>query len=421
MPLPHRVFLYGQSVSVLGDGLAVLAVPLLVLRLTHDPLAAGLAAAPRGIGHLLVGLPAGPIVDRLDPWAVLIASDVVRAGVFTALPLLAWAAAARLWIVLALAFLAGAATVFFDAALAVAVKDLFPGAGLLRANSLLETAAQISQVAGPALVGVLAAAVGVETALLVNAASFAISLASLAAVARHRPAARAVPAARADPFGVPRVRRGTGRALAAEFAEGVRFVTGFRPLLVLTVVQTLVNLCLAVDTLIVYFAQVTLRLPPPLVGAVLAAGGLGGVTGAMAAPRIAARAGPLPVIAAAVAVVAATLPVMAAVTAWWALAAVNAVQLGAVTLAGVVNRSARQAWVPRHLMGRVTTVVRSLFLAATPLGAAVAGAVAGASGGDPRSAFLGAGLLTAAVIAAGWFGFLRRCAAGLTPEGAGSP
>ncbi|MFC6885726.1 MFS transporter, partial [Actinomadura yumaensis] len=258
--LPARVFLAGQAVSALGDGLALLAVPLLVLRLTHDPLAAGLAAAPRGIGYLLAGVPAGPVADRLSPWTTLIASDAVRTAVFVALPVLAWCGGARLWLVLALAFLSGAATVFFDAALAVAVKDLFPGPGLLRANSALEAAAQASQVAGPALVGVLAAAVGPEPALLLNAATYAVSLASLAAVARRRPAARP---ARAD---------GPVRA----FGEGVRFVLAFRPLLVLTALQTMVNLCLAVDTLIVFLARVTLGLSPAAAGAAVAAAGLGG-------------------------------------------------------------------------------------------------------------------------------------------------
>lgn len=390
-----RVFLAGQAVSALGDGLALLAVPLLVLRLTNDPLAAGLAAAPRGIGYLLAGVPAGPVADRLSPWTTLIASDAVRTAVFVALPVLAWCGGARLWLVLALAFLSGAATVFFDAALAVAVKDLFPGPGLLRANSVLEAAAQASQVAGPALVGVLAAAVGPEPALLLNAATYAVSLASLAAVARRRPAARPARPARANgPVGA--------------FAEGIRFVLAFRPLLVLTVLQTMINLCLAVDTLIVFLARVTLGLSPAAVGAVVAAGGLGGLGGALAAPALAARLGPLRTLSAAIGAVAASLAAMGLATAWWALLAANAAQMWAVTVASVVNRATRQAWIPRALMGRVTTAVRAVFLAATPVGAAAAGALTGACGDDPRPVFAGAGLAAGALIAAGWTAALRH-------------
>jgi MFS family permease len=64
---------------VLGDGLAVLAIPLMVLELTRNPLLSGLSAASVTVGYLLVGLPAGVLVDRLDPWRVLIAMDAARA------------------------------------------------------------------------------------------------------------------------------------------------------------------------------------------------------------------------------------------------------------------------------------------------------------------------------------------------------
>lgn len=76
----RRIFLGGQVISMIGDGLALLAVPLLILRLTHDPLAAGLAVAMRSVGYLAVGAPAGPIVDRLNAWLVLVTADAVAAG-----------------------------------------------------------------------------------------------------------------------------------------------------------------------------------------------------------------------------------------------------------------------------------------------------------------------------------------------------
>ena len=82
---PPLLFLSGQAVSVLGDGLAVLAIPLMVQDLTRNPLLSGLSAASVTVGYLLVGLPAGVLVDRLDPWRVLIAMDAVRALLFAAL------------------------------------------------------------------------------------------------------------------------------------------------------------------------------------------------------------------------------------------------------------------------------------------------------------------------------------------------
>src|SRR6516225_12221005 len=104
---PRGVFLSGQAVSLLGDGLAVLAVPLLVLDLTRNPLVSALSAASVTIGYLMVGLPAGVLVDRLDAWRVLLVTDALRAAAFAALFGFATAGLLMVWLVLAIAIGAG--------------------------------------------------------------------------------------------------------------------------------------------------------------------------------------------------------------------------------------------------------------------------------------------------------------------------
>jgi MFS family permease len=99
---PRGVFLSGQAVSLLGDGLAVLAVPLLVLDLTRNPLVSALSAASVTVGYLMVGLPAGVLVDRLDAWRVLLVTDALRAAAFAALFGFATAGLLTVWLVLAL-------------------------------------------------------------------------------------------------------------------------------------------------------------------------------------------------------------------------------------------------------------------------------------------------------------------------------
>jgi MFS family permease len=97
------VFLPGQAVSLLGDGLAVLAFPLLVLELTRSPLISGLSAASVTLGYLAVGLPAGVLVDRLDAWRVLATMDAARTAAFAALYLLWVTGAAPLWVIMTIA------------------------------------------------------------------------------------------------------------------------------------------------------------------------------------------------------------------------------------------------------------------------------------------------------------------------------
>jgi MFS family permease len=404
----RRVFLAGQVTSLMGDGLAILAVPLLVLHLTHDPLVAGLAGAIRSVGYLAVGVPAGPIVDRLNAARVLIAADAVRAGAFVALGVLAWLRVPQVWLLLAIAFVSACASVFFDAALAVTVQDLFPRERVLTANSTIETATQLSRVIGPPVAGVLAMTAGIADALWIDAATFLVSLATVGVVAgsTHTPAA------------APKRRAGGVRAVGTEFLEGLRYLRAQRLIFVLTVLFAITNLCLGVDTLLVFFGQVTLGLSPTEVSAVIAAGGVAGVLGALIAPRLDAVLPRVPLIAVTIALAGAAVAVMAAAGSVWTLAACNAALIFATAQAGLLVRSIRQELVPRRMLGRITAAVRTVFVSATPLGSVVAGLGTRAAGGDPRPTFLAAGCALALATVIAWFTTLRHQAGYQATDGA---
>jgi len=379
----HGVFLGGQMVSLLGDGLAVLAVPLLVLQVTRNPVIAALAAAPRTIGYLCVGLFAGPLVDRADPWRLMIAMDILRAGAFVAMFAVAGGGGLAVAAVLGLAFLAGGAGVFFESALMVAVKDVFAGGALVRVNAALEVAAQVARVAGPGVVGVLSLTVGVRPAVLVNAATFVVSLATLLTV--RRPYRR-----------TPR----PDRNLRRELAEGLRFIRTTRVLLAMTLLQVVVNFALGAEKLVVFFLKDTLGLAAAAVSAVVVAGGVGGILGALAAPRLAAWLGDVRAIVGRIVVIGIAFTCLGWTGAAGAAAA-YAVMLAAQTAASVVNRSMRLRIVPPALTGRVFSTTRVAFGGVDPAGAAVAGALTGALGGDPRPVFVGGGVIVvlAAVLA----------------------
>ena len=400
----RRIFLGGQVISMIGDGLALLAVPLLILRLTHDPLAAGLAVAMRSVGYLAVGAPAGPIVDRLNAWLVLVTADAVRAVAFTVLGVFAWLQVRQIALLLAISFVSACASVFFDAALAVTVQDLFPRERVLPANSAIETATQLSRVIGPAAAGVLASTAGVQVALWVDAATFAVSLATVGFVfgpgrtdmpARRRPGPRAI-------------RHGAIRMISRDFAAGLRYLRAQRLIFTLTVLFAITNLCLGVDTLLVFYGQINLRLTPITISAVIAAGGAAGILGALIAPRLDARFARVPLVATTIAIASCAVTAMAAARSWWALAVANALLIFASSQGGLLVRSIRQELVPRELLGRVTAAARTIFVSATPVGALIAGLGTRAAGNDPRCVFLGAGCLLALAIAVAWFSTLRH-------------
>jgi MFS family permease len=419
-----RAFLGGQAVSLLGDGLAVLAIPLLVLGLSRNPLISALSAASVTVGYLAVGLPAGVLIDRLDAWRVLVATDVVRALLFGILYLLSVTGAMTVWLILLIALAAGASTVFFETALVVVVKDLFSGPGLLRANSWLEFANQAALMAGPATVGVLAASGNIQAALLADSLTFVVSLASLTTVRSRVERPRTGTAARRPTEPSTDARPPNGgrdrcplsqqpvnrrwRGLTGDFREGLRYLLSVRVLVTLTAVQIVVNLCLAVEKLIFYYARDTLGLGPQGVSVVVAMAGAGGIAGALTATRLAARTGQIRLIAAAIAAAGVAIGAMSTATSVATLTAANFAYSWALTVASLVNRTQRQQIVPRALLGRVTATVRLLFLTVDPLGVVAAGLATQSLGGNPRPVFLGAGVIVVATAVTGWLAGLRR-------------
>ncbi|MFQ6327069.1 hypothetical protein ACLMAL_13150 [Nocardia sp. CWNU-33] len=124
--------------------MTVLAVPLLVLRLTDDPAVAALALGTPRDRIFDRRSASGPLVDRVGPWRILIASDVVRLLVFLVLFGSLVFRPCSVGVIVVLACVAGVAGAFFETALVVAVRDSFTGADPLRANGLLELVGQLT-------------------------------------------------------------------------------------------------------------------------------------------------------------------------------------------------------------------------------------------------------------------------------------
>jgi MFS family permease len=408
----RRVFLGGQVTSLLGDGLALLAIPLLVLQLTRSPLAAGLASAMRSVGYLVFGVLAGPVVDRVTAWRVLVAADAVRALAFTALGVLAWLRLPQIGLILGIAFAAACASVFFDAALAITVQDLFPRDQLVTANSAIETSSQMARIIGPVAAAMLATTAGIQDALWIDAATFVVSLSTVGVIFRSRGHPPATARGRGLAGGSRRLSQGFWR----DFAAGLRYLRTQRLILALTVLFAITNLCLGADTLLVYFGRITLNLSAVTVSGVIAAGGAAGVAGALAASRLAARFNRVALVTGSVAVAGAAVAAMAAARSWWQLAAANAALLFAAALGSLLVRSIRQELVPREMLGRVTAAARTLFVSATPLGSLIASAATTAHGGNPRPVFLVAGCVLAVSAGVTWRVTLRHHASGARPE-----
>nr|WP_211319353.1 MFS transporter [Quadrisphaera granulorum] len=364
----------GDSVSQGATQVGDLVVPLLAVTvLAASPLQMGVLSAAQSAAFLLLGLAAGAWVDRWSKRRVLLLGNLVRAVALAVLPLAWWAGVLSLPLVVAVAFVVGVATLFFDVAYQSYLPSLVRSERLGEGNSLLQISASVAQVGGPAVGGWLARLVGAPLAVAVSAVAFAASSGLLSRISHVEPPPD--PAAR--------------RSLRAEVAEGLSFVVR-QPLLRRIVATTSISNLggSATGALLVLYAVRELGLSEGQVGTALGIGAAGALAGALSVQAIVRRLGEGRTIALALLpglVAGALVPLAAPLVATGALdddgavvvlAASGAVLGVSIVLYNVAQVTYRQRLTPAPLLGRMNASVRFLVWGTMPIGALLGGVLA---------------------------------------------
>lgn len=380
------LLLASTGVAITGQGMALTAAPLLAASLTRNPLAVSVVTAASYAAWLIIGLPAGALVDRWPLRAVMVITDFLRCialGVFAVLTVTGHAA---VWSLALTVFLVGVGNCFFDPAAQSAIPAVVgrDPAALAHANGKLWALDTFGRgLIGPPLG---AAAFGFAAALPfgVQSAAFLASALFLSGL-RH----------------VARPATPPGTRLASEVREGVMFVARHAELRALTLGMAAYNLGYNVAFApLVLFAQDRLHLSNLGFGALVATMAVGGVLGGWTGTRAAARLSARRVYAIVLAIQGiAWLTVVLSQNAVAAGCALFVVGLASTTVS-VVGGSARQLLTPDHLLGRMVSVVRLLGIGSAAIGAIVGGALATAAGlGAPFVATFGMLIVAAAIFA----------------------
>jgi MFS family permease len=187
-----RLFFFGQGISAVGDRIVSIALAFAVLDLTGSVKDLGLVLAAQTVPLVLFLLMGGVWSDRLPRRAVMLTSDLVRAGAQGASALLLVSGNAHVWQLVVLQAVYGAAEAFFKPAAQALLPETVAAADLQQANALIAVSGNIANVGGPALAGVLVATLGAGWGLAIDAGSFLASAAylSLMRVQAVIPAAR---------------------------------------------------------------------------------------------------------------------------------------------------------------------------------------------------------------------------------------
>jgi len=364
----HRDFMRlwaAQTVSLFGSQVTTLALPLTAaLTLKATPAQMGILGAAQFAPFLLIGLFAGVWIDRRRRRPVMIAADVGRAILLALIPALALLHALRIEQVYAIAFLAGALTLFFDVAYTSYLPSLVARERLSEGNARLEGSAAVAELAGPGVGGVLAQLFSPPLALIVDAVSFVFSALSL----------RTIRVAELEP--APHAWDG---GFWRDIGQGLRVLLGNRLTRATVSAAATLVLCSSIgSSVFVLYLTRALHLPPVLVGLVYLASGLGSFPGAILCGKVTRRLGVgWAIVVAAFTMSAARLLILAASGPVVVALAILMVAEALAGFAGIIwdinQLSLRQGLTPQHLLGRMNASFRFIVWGMMPLGALLGG------------------------------------------------
>jgi MFS family permease len=271
-----RLLWAGEGVSLLGDQFHFVALATLVFALTGSGLALGTVLVAVAIPRAALMLFGGALTDRLSPRTLMLASNILRSVVVATIAILVLSGRAELWHLVVLGVIFGAVDALFIPALNTIIPMLVPTERLPAANGLVQVTSQFMHFVGPALAGVVVAAVGAGSAFAFDAVTFGLAALALLAIQGGRRPAR--PASMED--GSP-----AAPSILASIREGAAYAFGDPGIRAVILLSAAINLATSGPIAIglAWLANVRFEGGPALFGLMFAGFGAGAVIGAVIA------------------------------------------------------------------------------------------------------------------------------------------
>lgn len=378
-----RVYWIGQSVSMVGDGIYLVAVAWQVYELSNSPTAlaiVGIAQTVPMVAFVLVG---GALADRLDRRKLLIVGAAIPGIAIAILAALAASGRLELWHIWAISAAVGTGRSISGPASGAFIPQLVAPELLVQANSLGQLVRPLAMtLIGPALGGLLVGAFGFATAFALDAASFGFAVLTLLAIASR-----------------PKPRQDVRTGIVADLREGFAYVrtqTWIWGTLLMATVWVLLVIG-PFDVLVPYVVKNDLGGGAAALGFVYAAGGVGAIGAAIATGQRGLPRRPVTWMILAWAAGCAALAGVGLAAASWQAGLALFVHSALITFGEIVWITLLMTLVPSALMGRVRSVDWLLSIGLLPLSFAITGPVANALGA--QEVLVGSCLLAAALAA----------------------
>jgi MFS family permease len=271
----YRLLWGSQALSQFGGNAAGIAFPLLVLAITNSPAMVGLVLGTSAAASLLVGLPAGALVDRWDRKKVMLSCVVVDVMVTASLIIALWFGAAGVGHLIMVAAVWGMCAAMFGSAENACLPAIVPDEHLSTAVSLNAGRGDLAHLLGTAVGGFLFA-IERFVPFLMDALTRVVSFFTLLFVR--------VPARNVQPEPISRLGR--------EIVTGIRWVSQQRMIRVIGLLAVGINMFLAAYFVIIIVLARGRGVQPGEIGVMVALTGLGGVIGSLVAPYLYRRLTP---------------------------------------------------------------------------------------------------------------------------------
>jgi MFS family permease len=272
-----RRFWFGQTISVFGDQVTQLGVPLVaVLVLGADAAQMGTLLAVGLLPHLLFSLPAGVWLDRVrNRRRLMIAADLGRAALIASIPIAYLAGALTVAQLYVVGFLAGSLAVVFDLSWSTLLVAVTRREAYVEATALFSGSRSLANVGGPPLAGAMVQLLSAPIALVADALSFLGSALYLGRIRTPEPPIEVVDES---------IRQRLATGLVFTFRDPI-----MRPILLSAATINLFNF--GFQALFILYVTTVLGVSPGVLGAALGAGAVGGVIGALIAARVGRKIG----------------------------------------------------------------------------------------------------------------------------------
>jgi MFS family permease len=379
-PLRIRDFallFWGTTVSQFGDGVYLVAIAWQVYELSNAPTALSIVGVAWTLPMVMFLLVGGVLGDRFDRRRLMIAGDVLRAVAIGAIAVLAFADVLELWQLVVLVALYGAGEAIFAPNFQAVIPDVVPQPLIVQANSLQQLAEPVGfRFIGPAVGGVLVAALGTGTAFAVDAATFGVSAICIAFM-------RALPVARTD----------EGASVLDDLKEGARFVRQNTWLwaTLLSAALTLLLFLGPFEVLIPYIVKNDLGGGAGTLGVVFGAAGVGAVVSSLVLGQRGIGRRYVLRMYMGWGLSLFSLIGFALASAPWQAVVIGFLEGIGFTVGNIIWVTMMHRHVPGELLGRVSALDWFVSIGLTPVSFALAGPVAEAIGID--ATLIGAGVL----------------------------